>query len=75
MNYVKALLSIEIKAFPCEGGSIYGLLAQEKIGAKIRFIVAYQTISDDLNIVVPIQMRYNIISRGVGCTSRKQEPL
>ncbi|YAF98011.1 MAG: tetraprenyl-beta-curcumene synthase family protein [Nodularia sp. CChRGM 3473] len=45
----QALLSIETKAFHCEGGSIYGLLAQENINLVIRFIVAYQTISDYLD--------------------------
>jgi tetraprenyl-beta-curcumene synthase len=45
----QALLSIENKTFHCEGGSIYGLLAQEGIEPTIRFIVAYQTISDYLD--------------------------
>lgn len=45
----QALLSIKNKTFHCEGGSIYGLLAQEKIEPTIRFIVAYQTISDYLD--------------------------
>jgi tetraprenyl-beta-curcumene synthase len=45
----QALLSIENKAFHCEGGSIYGLLAQEEIEPVVRFIVAYQTISDYLD--------------------------
>ena len=45
----QALLSIKTKTFHCEGGSIYGLLAKEKIEPTIRFIVAYQTISDYLD--------------------------
>ncbi|MEG5162336.1 tetraprenyl-beta-curcumene synthase family protein [Microcoleus sp. AT3-A2] len=45
----QALLSITNKTFHCEGGSIYGLLAKEKIEPTIRFIVAYQTISDYLD--------------------------
>lgn len=45
----QALASIETKTFHCEGGSIYGLLAGEEIDKVIRFIVAYQTISDYLD--------------------------
>ncbi|OIJ18176.1 tetraprenyl-beta-curcumene synthase [Anaerobacillus alkalidiazotrophicus] len=45
----QALASIETKTFHCEGGSIYGLLAEEEIDKVIRFIVAYQTISDYLD--------------------------
>lgn len=45
----QALLSIKSKTFHCEGGSIYGLLAKENIEPTIRFIVAYQTISDYLD--------------------------
>lgn len=45
----QALLSIENKTFHCEWGSIYGLLAKDKIDPTIRFIVAYQTISDYLD--------------------------
>jgi tetraprenyl-beta-curcumene synthase len=45
----QALMSIEQKAFHCEGGSIYGLLAGEMRDEAIRFIVAYQTISDYLD--------------------------
>jgi tetraprenyl-beta-curcumene synthase len=45
----QALLSIESKTFHCEGGGIYGLLAQDKIEPTIRFIVAYQTICDYLD--------------------------
>ncbi|QOY33773.1 tetraprenyl-beta-curcumene synthase family protein [Anaerobacillus isosaccharinicus] len=45
----QALASIESKTFHCEGGSIYGLLAKDRIDDVIRFIVAYQTISDYLD--------------------------
>lgn len=45
----QALMSIESKTFHCEGGSIYGLLASNQIDKTIRFIVAYQTISDYLD--------------------------
>ncbi|MDG5787759.1 tetraprenyl-beta-curcumene synthase family protein [Evansella sp. AB-P1] len=45
----QALASIETKTFHCEGGAIYGLLAQEKRVEAIKFIVAYQTISDYLD--------------------------
>ncbi|MFQ3544712.1 tetraprenyl-beta-curcumene synthase family protein [Halobacillus rhizosphaerae] len=45
----QALASIKEKTFHCEGGSIYALLAGEKWAEAIRFIVAYQTISDYLD--------------------------
>lgn len=45
----QALLSIRTKTFHCEGGSAYGLLAGKGCSATIRFIVAYQTISDYLD--------------------------
>ena len=45
----QALISIETKAFHCEGGAIYGLLAKNYRDELIRFIVAYQTISDYLD--------------------------
>lgn len=45
----QALASIETKQFHCEGGSIYGLLAKRDWREAIRFIVAYQTISDYLD--------------------------
>ncbi len=45
----QALLSIETKAFHCEGGAAYGLLAGKRCSEVIRFIVAYQTISDYLD--------------------------
>lgn len=45
----QALTSIAAKTFHCEGGAIYALLAGEQCGEMIRFIVAYQTISDYLD--------------------------
>jgi tetraprenyl-beta-curcumene synthase len=45
----QALMSIETKTFHCEGGAIYGLLAGAMRAEAIRFIVAYQTISDYLD--------------------------
>lgn len=45
----QALLSIDTKAFHCQGGSILGLLAGADYREAIRFIVAYQTISDYLD--------------------------
>jgi tetraprenyl-beta-curcumene synthase len=45
----QALASIEAKQFHCEGGSIYGLLAKSHWQEAIKFIVAYQTISDYLD--------------------------
>ena len=45
----QALSSIEHKTFHCEGGSILSLLALDKKEDAIRFIVAYQTISDYLD--------------------------
>lgn len=45
----QALASIQAKTFHCEGGSIYGLLAENRMVDVIRFIVAYQTISDYLD--------------------------
>lgn len=45
----QALASIETKTFHCEGGAILALLAKEKADEVIRFIVAYQTISDYLD--------------------------
>jgi tetraprenyl-beta-curcumene synthase len=45
----QALMSIASKTFHCEGGSIYGLLAGDQYKQAIRFIVAYQTISDYLD--------------------------
>lgn len=45
----QALASIEHKTFHCEGGSIMALMAKEKFPLAIKFIVAYQTISDYLD--------------------------
>ena len=45
----QAIASLETKQFHCEGGAIYGLLAQKDYRAAIQFIVAYQTISDYLD--------------------------
>lgn len=45
----QALASLEAKQFHCEGGSIYGLLATGHYREAVRFIVAYQTISDYLD--------------------------
>lgn len=45
----QALMSIDSKTFHCEGGSIYGMLAGPHMKESIRFIVAYQTISDYLD--------------------------
>jgi len=53
----QALTSIRTKTFHCEGGSAYGLLAGEKRGEAIRFIVAYQTISDYLESLDPADFR------------------
>ncbi|WP_409302281.1 tetraprenyl-beta-curcumene synthase family protein [Peribacillus sp. SCS-155] len=45
----QALASIHSKTFHCEGGSILALAAESQARAAIRFIVAYQTISDYLD--------------------------
>lgn len=45
----QALMSIEKKTFHCEGGGIYSVLAGDSSDEAIRFIVAYQTISDYLD--------------------------
>lgn len=45
----QALMSIDSKTFHCEGGAIYALLAGEQFREVVRFIVAYQTISDYLD--------------------------
>src|SRR5512136_2650890 len=45
----QALMSIEKKTFHCEGGGIYSVLAGDYADDAIRFIVAYQTISDYLD--------------------------
>jgi tetraprenyl-beta-curcumene synthase len=45
----QALASIATKTFHCEGGAILALLAGKEMERCIRFIVAYQTISDYLD--------------------------
>ncbi|TYR82074.1 tetraprenyl-beta-curcumene synthase family protein [Priestia megaterium] len=45
----QALASMNLKTFHCEGGSILAILAKEHMKECIRFIVAYQTISDYLD--------------------------
>lgn len=45
----QALASIESKTFHCEGGAILGLMAGKRYREAIKFIVAYQTISDYLD--------------------------
>lgn len=45
----QALASLTSKAFHCQGGALYGLLAKQHWREAIRFIVAYQTISDYLD--------------------------
>jgi len=45
----QALGSIAAKRFHCQGGAVYALLAGERWRETIRFIVAYQTISDYLD--------------------------
>ncbi|RNA70425.1 tetraprenyl-beta-curcumene synthase family protein [Alteribacter keqinensis] len=45
----QALMGIDEKAFHCKGGAVYGLLAGNNRVEAIRFIVAYQLISDYLD--------------------------
>ncbi|OPY90432.1 MAG: Tetraprenyl-beta-curcumene synthase [Syntrophus sp. PtaU1.Bin208] len=45
----QALLSIRTKTFHCEGGAVYALLAGPHFDETVRFIIAYQTISDYLD--------------------------
>lgn len=45
----QALASIRTKRFHCQGGAIFALLARERWREAVRFIVAYQTISDYLD--------------------------
>ncbi len=45
----QALASIRTKTFHCEGGAVYGLLAGSDYREAVKFIVAYQTISDYLD--------------------------
>ncbi|WP_245835809.1 tetraprenyl-beta-curcumene synthase family protein [Virgibacillus ndiopensis] len=46
---MQALASLDAKRFHCQGGSIYALLAGERRKEAVRFIVAFQTISDYLD--------------------------
>lgn len=46
---LQALASIDSKKFHCQGGAVFALLAGMKYEKAIRFIVAYQTISDYLD--------------------------
>ncbi len=48
----QALASIDAKGFHCQGGSIYALYPGTDTTAAVRFIVAYQTISDYLDNLV-----------------------
>jgi tetraprenyl-beta-curcumene synthase len=45
----QALASIATKTFHCEGGAVYALLAGDNLKEAVKFIVAYQTISDYLD--------------------------
>ena len=45
----QAIASIRAKRFHCQGGSVYSLLAGKQRKEAVRFIVAYQTISDYLD--------------------------
>lgn len=45
----QALASINSKMFHCEGGAVFALLAGEDFESAVKFIVAYQTISDYLD--------------------------
>ncbi|KGA99066.1 hypothetical protein AJ85_02435 [Alkalihalobacillus alcalophilus ATCC 27647 = CGMCC 1.3604] len=45
----QAVTSLKEKAFHCDGGAVYGLLAGNERQKVIQFIVAYQTISDYLD--------------------------
>ncbi|MFC3039382.1 tetraprenyl-beta-curcumene synthase family protein [Virgibacillus xinjiangensis] len=45
----QALASMEAKRFHCQGGAVYSLLAGKEFEEAVRFIVAYQTISDYLD--------------------------
>ncbi|MER2142086.1 MAG: DUF2600 family protein, partial [Priestia megaterium] len=45
----QALASIDTKTFHCEGGGILSILAKENMIECVKFIVAYQTISDYLD--------------------------
>ncbi|MGM0943285.1 MAG: tetraprenyl-beta-curcumene synthase family protein [Bacillota bacterium] len=45
----QALSSISSKRFHCQGGAVYSILAHQNWQKAVRFIVAYQTISDYLD--------------------------
>ena len=45
----QALAGLGVKKFHCEGGGVYTLLAGKRAHETMRFIVAYQTISDYLD--------------------------
>lgn len=45
----QAVMSIRAKTFHCEGGAIYALLSESHFDEALRFIIAYQTISDYLD--------------------------
>src|SRR5690625_3617211 len=45
----QALASIHSKRFHCQGGAVFALLAGKQWKEAVRFIVAYQTISDYLD--------------------------
>ncbi|MDC3418269.1 tetraprenyl-beta-curcumene synthase family protein [Aquibacillus sp. 3ASR75-54] len=45
----QALASISSKKFHCQGGAVYSILAKSNWQTALRFIVAYQTISDYLD--------------------------
>lgn len=45
----QAIASIRTKRFHCQGGAVYSLLAGKQRKEAVRFIVAYQTISDYLD--------------------------
>lgn len=45
----QALASIRTKRFHCQGGAVFALLAGDRWKEAVRFIVAYQTISDYLD--------------------------
>ena len=54
----QALESIQMKAFHCQGGSIYALYPGVNREEAVRFIVAYQTMSDYLdNLVDSLEVR------------------
>lgn len=45
----QAIASMDDKKFHCQGGSVYAILSRKKWKEAVRFIVAYQTISDYLD--------------------------